>query len=362
MGKSDSNSLLQNLLKLLTRILQTLKNYPQSWRSWWASRTLTERFLPLALIGVYWFVLLLIQGFRNDHLVVGITILALAYLGKNGREFLKFGLPFFLTGIVYDSQRFYADYIRGPIHVREPYDFDKHFFGIQTAQGILTPNEWWQFHIHPVLDIITGFAYLVFFAVFIVLSAYFYFYLKVKGTKKCSPAKLAAQAPRMPWAFFWLNVIGYSTYYWYAAAPPWYVSMYGLGPAQMDVPANSAGCVRFDQILGTHFFSEMYGRAADVFGAIPSLHVAYPLLAILFAFQFGAARTFSICFYVIMCFSAVYLNHHYVLDILWGSAYAITVGVLINIYYDARDRKKARLHPNHGSHQHSTPPHKKRKS
>jgi membrane-associated phospholipid phosphatase len=137
----------------------------------------------------------------------------------------------------------------------------------------------------------------------------------------------------MPWAFFWLNVIGYSTYYWYAAAPPWYVALYGLGPARLDVSANSAGCARFDQLLGTHFFSEMYGRAADVFGAIPSLHVAYPLLAVYFAFQVGSARLFCILFYLIMCFSAVYLNHHYILDILWGSAYAVLTGVIINRYY-----------------------------
>lgn len=132
----------------------------------------------------------------------------------------------------------------------------------------------------------------------------------------------------MPWAFFWLNLIGYSTYYWYAAAPPWYVELYGLGPAKMDVAAHSAGCARFDQILGTHFFSEMYGRAADVFGAIPSLHVAYPLLAVYFAFQYGSLRLFCVGFYLLMCFSAVYLNHHYMLDIIWGSTYALCVGWL----------------------------------
>ena len=124
-------------------------------------------------------------------------------------------------------------------------------------------------------------------------------------------------------------MLGYTTYYWYAAAPPWYVATYGLGPANLSVQANSAGCVRFDQLLGTHFFTEMYGRAADVFGAIPSLHVAYPLLAAFFAFRFGALRIFSFCFYVLMCFSAVYLNHHYVLDIIWGSSYALLVGWIV---------------------------------
>jgi membrane-associated phospholipid phosphatase len=106
--------------------------------------------------------------------------------------------------------------------------------------------------------------------------------------------------------------------------------MYGLGPARLDVPANAAGCMRFDAMLGTHFFSEMYGRAADVHGAIPSLHVAYPLLAVLFAFQFKRMRAFSLGFYLLMCFSAVYLNHHYVLDILWGSTYAVLVATAVS--------------------------------
>jgi membrane-associated phospholipid phosphatase len=197
------------------------------------------------------------------------------------------------------------------------------------GQTVLTPNEWWQLHTHPFLDLITGFAYLVFFTVFILVSAYFVFYLGPRGTSRIPKEILAAKAARMPWAFFWLNMIGYTTYYWYAAAPPWYVAAYGLGPAQLSVQASSAGCLRFDQLLGTHFFSEMYGRAADVFGAIPSLHVAYPLLAAYFAFQFGVLRVFSFLFYLLMCFSAVYLNHHYVLDILWGSTYALLIGWFI---------------------------------
>ena len=105
-----------------------------------------------------------------------------------------------------------------------------------------------------------------------------------------------------------------------------------MGPADLSVHANPAGCLRFDAALGIHAFSNMYGKAADVFGAIPSLHVAYPLMAVFFAFRFGTGRIFAICFYLLMCFSAVYLNHHYILDILWGSAYAILVSVIVDRY------------------------------
>jgi membrane-associated phospholipid phosphatase len=343
MVKSQSFSQAQSAIQLPLRLWTAIRNEANEWPVWWKSLPLFQKLFPGVSIFLYWSALFSVHGLKTDHLAVGTAILALSYLGRMSRGFLGFTLPFFLTLIVYDSQRFYSDYIRGPIHVSEPYLFDRTFFGIQTQQGVLTPNEWWQLHTHPLLDLLTGFAYLVFFTVFILLSGYFAVYLGQTGTSKFTPKQVAARAKRMPWAFFWLNVVGYSTYYWYAAAPPWYVSLYGLGPARLDVPANSAGCARFDQILGTHFFSEMYGRAADVFGAIPSLHVAYPLLGVLFAFQLGSARIFSILFYALMCFSAVYLNHHYVLDILWGSTYAVIIGYLTNWYYDQKEKKSKTL-------------------
>ncbi len=334
MSKSQSIAILQGSPRKL--IIE--------WLSWWNSLTLLQKYSPMVSVSAYWLTLALLKGFRGDHLAAGLFILASSYCGKAGRILLNFAMPFLLTGIVYDSQRFYADYLRGPIHVSQPYLFDKFFFGISTDRGVLTPNEWWQLHTNPVLDVITGFAYLVFFSLFILISAYFVFYLSKIGTAKLSSKEVSQKAIRMPWAFFWLNVVGYSTYYWYAAAPPWYVALYGLGPARMEVAASSAGCARFDLILGTHFFSEMYGRAADVFGAIPSLHVAYPLLSVYFAFQLGAARLFCIGFYLLMCFSAVYLNHHYILDIAWGSTYAMLTGWLTNRFYEYSESKQQKQH------------------
>jgi membrane-associated phospholipid phosphatase len=318
-------------------LISSLKYELQAWLSGWDELSIFEKLRPAALAGIYWLVLHFLGGLRGDHFLWGGMLLTLAYAGPKLKAFYRFAFPFLLTLIVYDSQRFYSDAIRGPIHVSEPHDFDLKFFGISSPQGILTPNEWCQLHLHPVLDLITGFSYLIFFSVFILISAYFVFYLSHKGTQKIPANLLAQKAARMPWAFFWLNILGYTTYYWYAAAPPWYVANYGLGPADLSAQASSAGCARFDQILGTHFFSEMYGRAADVFGAIPSLHIAYPLLAAFYAFQFGALRIFCFCFYLLMCFSAVYLNHHYVLDIIWGSVYALLVG---GILYHFPSRKK----------------------
>ena len=115
------------------------------------------------------------------------------------------------------------------------------------------------------------------------------------------------------------------TYFAYAAAPPWYVTQYGLGPARTDVRPAAAAAQRFDALLGTRFFDEMYGRGVDVFGAYPSLHVAYPLIAAILAFRIAAlrwARWPAVLFFLLMCLSAVYLQHHYVTDVVLGIAYA----------------------------------------
>lgn len=332
MQESESNTTfsLDASLPIKDQCARLFNSWIKEWKEWWQTKSLLRKIIPFAAVSLYWVLLWFLHGIRNDHLLIGGCLLSLIYGGPRFRVLFRFSLPFLLTAIIYDSQRFYSDFLRGDIHVEFPYAFDKAFFGIPTQKGVLTPGEWLQKHTHPALDLVAGFAYLVFFLQYIGVSAYFNFWLSRKGTHKLTASEITIQAPKVGQAFLWLNLLGYSTYYWFPAAPPWYVTLYGLGPARLDTPAHPAGCLRFDQILGTHFFSEMYGRSADVFGAIPSLHVAYPLLATYYAFKFGRLRAFCFGFYLLMCFSAVYLNHHYVIDVLWGSAYALLIGFALD--------------------------------
>ena len=57
---------------------------------------------------------------------------------------------------------------------------------------------------------------------------------------------------------------------------------------------------------------------ADVFGAIPSLHIVYPFLAMVYGWRLRRFRPFGVGYFLLVCFSAVYLNHHYLLDIFVG--------------------------------------------
>jgi membrane-associated phospholipid phosphatase len=204
--------------------------------------------------------------------------------------------------------------------VAAPYLRDLAWFGINaTVDGVakrLTPNEFFRVHTFVTLDLLCGFAYLTFVAEYLVTAGYLF------ATHHFGLLR------RYGWGFLTVNLMGFITYFIYPAAPPWYVEHYGLGPARMDAVPSAAAAVRFDSLLGTHFFDQVYGRGIDVYGAYPSLHVAYPFLTMLLVFQVPAlrwARVPSAAFYLLMCLSAVYLQHHYVVDILLGTAYALTV-------------------------------------
>src|SRR5205085_12115864 len=90
--------------------------------------------------------------------------------------------------------------------------------------------------------------------------------------------------------------------------------------------------------LGTSFFEGMYGRGVDVYGAYPSLHVAYPLIAVWAVHRVRElrwARAPAIAFFLLMCLSAVYLQHHYVTDVLLGIAYAVVTLPLLGRHRSA---------------------------
>lgn len=297
------------------------------WLAWWEALPAWRRVLPLLLVLAYWTAITSLGGFRRDHLVVGGLVLALAYGGSRAAEALRFALPLVLTGVIYDARRFLPRSWRGPVHVAGPYALELRLFGIPTDGGVLTPSEWWQRHTHPVLDLVAGACYITFIASFVAAAAWFVFRCGRAGTATRPAEYVRARAPRVMWALLLLNVAAFATAQRHPVAPPWYVEQYGLGPAVESARASAAGAARFDALVGTGVFVSFYGRSVDPFGAIPSLHVAYPLLAFYFAVRFGAARAATLAVFLLMCFSAVYLNHHYVIDLIAGGVYALVAGL-----------------------------------
>ena len=301
-----------------------------AWREWWRGLTARRKYGPLIGVGLYWTALLLPGGFRGDHALLGAAVVLVAYAGPRAAPWFRLLLPAAMMGAMYDGQGYVRRALAGmlTIHVAEPANWDRSLFGISTANGELTPAQWLQQHTHPVLDVLCGFTYITFLPVFLGLAIWF----RWSAAKRQGAARdrQVLEAETMTWAFFWLGLISCVTYYVFPAAPPWYADQYGFGPAVLDAPASPAGAARVDVLLGWGLFASFYGRSPNVFGAIPSLHVAIPLLAFCFACRVGKLRAATGLYAALMAFSAIYLNHHYVVDVLWGAAYvAIVVTALI---------------------------------
>lgn len=113
----------------------------------------------------------------------------------------------------------------------------------------------------------------------------------------------------LAWGFLLVNLIGMFDWLVFPAAPPWYVAQYGAGPAQLDATPSAAGAARFDELLGVHYFADFYARSGNVFGAMPSLHVAYPTLVFLVLrerVRLGAIMALSFAIFVAFSAMAVF--------------------------------------------------------
>jgi len=96
-------------------------------------------------------------------------------------------------------------------------------------------------------------------------------------------------------------------------------------------------------LFGTRFFTAMYAAGSNPFGAIPSLHISYPVLSVVFAMRLKRLRTFTVVFASLVAFAAVYLNHHYLIDVLLGVVYglvAVAITIAVTDRLAAADRRK----------------------
>ena len=259
-------------------------------------------------------------GLRSEHFVIVLVSVALFFINDRTARFAIMVLPFLGVGILYDNLRLALD-LRAEIHVADLYASELRWFGVAGSSGRQTLPEYFFAHNHAVLDFICGLAYLVYLAESFLFAIVLFF-------------KDQPRLERFAWTFLLINVLGIATYLIYPAAPPWYVMDYGLGPAVLDALPSPAGTARFDELLNVTVFKSFYSRNANVFGAMPSLHCAYPTGVVMAAWTYGRGwRAGAIAFALLVCFSAVYLSHHYVFDVLAGIVYgAVSYGLVCAVF------------------------------
>lgn len=253
-----------------------------------------------------------VVGMRSDHLQFLFFLLLMVTCHTWTRTLTYSFIFFILFWVIYDSMRILPNYEVNDVHILQPYLFEKHWLGI-THDGVrLTLNEYFRIHAHPIFDLFAGVFYLTWVPVPLALGIYFFF------TDKARLLQFSA-------AYLFTNLIGFTIYYMYPAAPPWYVDLYG-DVQRMDIPGHAAQLLRFDEQIGFPLFEQMYSKNANVFAAIPSLHAAYPVVTWFYARKAGLTRFswFVLVDIIGIWFAAVYSFHHYLIDVLLGGFCALT--------------------------------------
>lgn len=282
------------------------------------SRLFTSRkSIPLLLAVAYFLVIHWSMGLRPEHLLLVVFLIGCYFLHAKSRLFVLDFLPLAFFGVLYDFLRIYPKAWAGPIHVTWPYEVEKVLFGIPLDGQRIIPSFFLQNHHVAFLDILTGLTY----SLHMIVPIGFAFYAWIKDR---------AFARRFNWVFFTVNLLAFFTYIAFPVAPPWYIEQFGFQPADWSIAPQAAGLIHFDRLIGHPYFEEVYAKNSWVFGAIPSMHAGFPLLVVLFARKVMRKALIPLIFFMLLVwFSAVYLAHHYVIDLIAGVLY---VFVAIWIY------------------------------
>ncbi len=253
---------------------------------------------------------------RWEHAAIMAGVPALAYTSARSKRLFLGLLPFGVLGLVYDGMRFVKDVgvSTERVHLCDLRAIDMRIASANIGGARGTVHDWLQAHDSLPLDLLFAIPY----GTFIFVAIAFAIYLYVKDYERMRV---------FGWVFLLVNLAGFATYHLYPAAPPWYFHAHGCSVDLAAHASEGPKLARVDAFLGMHYFRDFYGRASDVYGAVPSLHVAYPLLIMLFGWPVLRlpGRVLAVVFLLLMCTAAVYLDHHWIVDVVAGLGITLAV-------------------------------------
>lgn len=289
-------------------------------RALWPRWTL----LPVLPFWGYGLVMIVKGDLRWDHVAMMILVPVLAYTNARTKRLTVATLPTALVGFLYDAMRYVKNVGVSPerVHDCNLRAIELSLFGIGSGEARITLNDWFLTHHWTWVDLYCAVPYGTFIFACLACAVVLYFrdYTAVQ---------------RFAWAFFVMNVAAFITYHIYPAAPPWYYHAHGCEISMTAMPSAGPRLSHVDEVLGIDYFHGLYARSSDSYGAVPSLHVAYPLLIVLEGWRsFGwIGRAFTVILFLSMCFAAVYLDHHWVVDVVLGILYCLGASSLMRLVF-----------------------------
>ncbi len=275
-----------------------------------------------------WFIwTVVISGERRFELFLLFAVCyALAFTNAKSKRLLMGLLPIGYLALVYDSMRFikYVGITADRVHICDLRAIDMSILSVDLGGGLRgTIHDWFLVHHSTLLDVICAVPY----GTFIYVDVAFAVFLYTRDYKAMQ---------RFGWTFLLLNIAGFTTYHIYPAAPPWYYHAHGCVADLTAHASEGPRLAHVDALMNWRYFAGFYGRSNDVFGAVPSLHVSYPLLVILYGWKYfkKPLRVAVAIFFSVMCFAAVYLDHHWIFDVLLGIAYTLIVHNAVRLVWN----------------------------
>lgn len=283
--------------------------------------------LTLSIPFLSWAAFMFARGtLRAEHLALPAVVIALAIAADWTRRLLTGLYPFALVGLLYDAMAVVGPRARDArVHLCDLRTLEARLFGYSANGSLHTVHDWLQPRANLALDLYFAIPYGTFIFATIAFAALAF---------KRSPDTFH----RFGWMFLTLNVMGFVTYRLLPAAPPWYFHLRGCDVDVLQRASTGPNLARVDAFLGTPYFASMYARSANVFGALPSLHVTYPLLIVLEGRPVlgPRMRIVSVAYFVSMCVAAVYLDHHWILDVLLGIVFAVIACTVVRAIFAAK--------------------------
>ena len=278
------------------------RHVQQLWgKRWW---------VPLLPV-LYVLVMTALGFFRWEYVAIALVCPALAYVTRRSRDFFVDLSPYLLFAIGYDAVKYLIDATITPSRVLACglRDLELALFSVRPG---VTPQDYFTANPSVGLDLLFAVPYAIFWMVSLGYAAFLFVH----------------DRPRMRyflWSFAIANFIAFAIWVLVPAAPPWYVRNHGCA-VDLSVPVHAAGLLRVDALLGISYFEGFYARASQVFGALPSMHCAFPALGLLTAWRFTGWRTrwVHLVYATVMFGASVYLDHHWIVDGLAGWVVALT--------------------------------------
>lgn len=300
---------------------------------------------------------------RPDHIFFALIIFSFVLGKKRAKRFLIDWSPFIIGWIGYDMMRGIADSVRGVIQVEGPYWGELFCFGWLFDGKI--PAFWFQdlqaLMNGPAFQLIEKKLLYPLFGGLISFDSLAHFQELAKGSILRSLIDVIAAnfytahfaTPLLLGWIFWhtvedrrlfyrliytltlMNIFALITFMAYPAAPPWFVMKEGfLAPnVTFNYGIFSAGSlVNIDKMINAKFFTTLWDNFnANFFAAIPSLHGSYPLvIAYLGGLRFKRYRYVLFIYPAGTWFATVYLNQHYIIDLIIGAFYALAAYEIVH--------------------------------